>query len=753
MNMQKKFTLDKQSIPPQNPKTNEVKPKRNINSFGKKSDRNHAILDSLPFLICCFQPGGEILFVNEACRNYFDKTYDELVGSNFLKLIPEIEQRDILKSIAVLTVDAPALSYEHSVIAPGGDIRWQRWTHRAVFDEHGEVYEYQSIGEDVTDRRRAEEGLRDSEELHRIVLSNISDAVFITDDTGAFTFICPNVNIIFGYSYEEVNALGNIKELFGQLPFDRTELESSKELRNVEWVVHDKSGFSHNLLVNVKTVSINGGKLLYTCRDITERKQTEAELERQKDFLNTLLDTIPNPVFYKDTNGRYTGCNRAFEDFIGKLRSDIIGRTVYDLGPVDIAKKYYKMDQALLSKPGKQHYEWRVQSSDGVLRDVIFDKATIKNYGGKAIGLVGVISDITERKKTELALRKSESTLKAILAASPVGICLVRNRTLEWTNQSMHRIWGHEMDSLLGQNTSILYPNKEEYERIGREFYKLIEQNGKGKIETQWVTSKGEIIHCYLQGCPLNPLDPAKGIIVTAVDITERKQVENLVRSLSHRLIEAQENEKKMLSYELHDSIAQNLSYLKISCDTLLNNCSELRPEFREKMAKQSKIISQTIDAVRELSYGLRPPTIEQLGIKQTISQLCEEFSDTTGLNVDFVSYGIETIKQDSFLEINIYRLIQEGFNNIRKHADAKNIKIVLVASYPNIILRIQDDGKGFDMKARDAEPGRTKRMGLRSMTGRVNLLRGTIKIKSRPTQGTKIFIKIPLQYDSSAVG
>ena len=104
----------------------------------------------------------------------------------------------------------------------------------------------------------------------------------------------------------------------------------------------------------------------------------------------------------------------------------------------------------------------------------------------------------------------------------------------------------------------------------------------------------------------------------------------------------------------------------------------------------------------------------------------------------------MKALKHDPSLEINIYRLIQEGLNNIRKHADAHHVKIVLVASYPNIILRIQDDGKGFDVRAREAELDQTKRMGLRSMTERVNLLQGIIKIKSRPKQGTKIFIKIP---------
>lgn len=632
--MLKKYTSEALEKRIQHLEQSESRWRKNKKALEESLDRYRKILNHLPLLICHFLPGGEISFVNNAYCSYFDKSFDELVGSNFLSLIPETDRKTVMDNISALTLESPTQSHEHVVITPTGDIRWQRWINRAIFDVGGEVLEYQSLGEDISDR-----------------------------------------------------------------------------------------------------------------------KQAEAALRQQKDYLNSLLETIPNPVFYKDQHGKYTGCNRAFEDFIGKPRSAIVGQTVYEIGPKEIADKYYEMDAELFNRPGKQHYEWKIKRADGALRDVIFDKATINDSIGKVVGLVGVISDITERKQSEQALRKNESTLKAILAASPIGICLVRNRILKWTNQAMYRIWGYEMDSLLGQSTRMLYPDIEEYKRIGREFYSTIEQHGVGNIEAKWVTGNGEKIVCYLQGCQLDPSDPAKGIIVAAMDITERKRIENLVHNLSHMLIEAQENERKMIAYELHDSIAQNLSYLKISCDTFFDNHGDIAPGLKEKMGKQSKLIAQTIDAVRELSYGLHPPSLDQLGITQTIFQLCEEFSDATGIGVDFIPTGMEALTHDPSLEINIYRLIQEGLNNIRKHAHADQVKIVLIASYPNILLRIQDDGKGFDVKAREAELDGTKRMGLRSMTERVNLLQGIIKIKSRPSQGTKIFMKFPFMRGENNVG
>lgn len=730
------------------------KPNGSVNTFGGQksgqpdrsgADRYRTLLSDLPLLICSFLPSGEISFVNQSYCQYLERSCEELLGANFFMLIPEADSERVRDKIAALTIDAPMKSYERAVVTPTGAMRHYRWRHRAIFDSSGRLSEYQSIGEDITESRQADEALRDSEMLHRIILSNILDAVFITDDAGYFTYVCPNVSVIFGYLYEEVIALGNIQKLLGDHLFDEDELNLSNELHNIERSVEDKAGHTRILLVNVRRVSIKGGTLLYTCHEITERKKAQLDQRKQKEYLNTLLDTIPNPVFYKDRWGKYSGCNKAFEEFIGKARSEIIGRTVYELGPKEIADRYREMDEALFKNPGKQHYEWKVKGADGFLRDVIFDKATIEDHTGDIIGLVGVISDITERIESERALRKSESTLKAILAASPIGICLIRDRTIRWTNQAFYRIWGFEENSLEGKSTRIFYPSEEEYEQIGNAFYNEIAQKGIGKIETVWVKDSGEKIHCFLQGCFLDASDPGKGIILAVLDITERKQAEDLVRNLSHMLIEAQENERKMISYELHDGIAQNLSYLKIGCDTFFDGQTVIPAKLVEKARHHSNLIMQTINAVRELSYGLHPPSLEELGLEQTLLQLCEELANASGLDVAYVPTGLNTLRPDPLLEINIYRLIQEGFNNIRKHAKATYVKLAIIASHMNVTIRIEDNGIGFENKTGQAATNGKKGMGIRNMIERVNLLRGKIKFKTMPGCGTKILVRIPI--------
>jgi len=122
------------------------------------------------------------------------------------------------------------------------------------------------------------QALRESEELHRITLLSMSDAVFITTDAGFFTFICPNVDVIFGYSHDEVRAMERLPRLLGRELIDSRDLAARGELRNIEHAIDTKHGQRRDLLVHVKQVSIKQGTMLFACRDITERKQSEHDL-------------------------------------------------------------------------------------------------------------------------------------------------------------------------------------------------------------------------------------------------------------------------------------------------------------------------------------------------------------------------------------------------------------------------------------------------------------------------------------------
>ena len=246
------------------------------------------------------------------------------------------------------------------------------------------------------------------------------------------------------------------------------------------------------------------------------------------------------------------------------------------------------------------------------------------------------------------------------------------------------------------------------------------------------------------------PIFDDRGKVVAVIehlrDITGFKESEERIHKLSQQLIEAHENERQMISRELHDRVAQDLSTLKIISETFFDSQHDASPEIKQKVAEFSSLLDRTILTVRDLTYDLRPPGLDDMGLVTGLLMYCEEFAENSPLEVDFQAHGLDRLKLAFDTEINIYRLVQEGLNNIRKHAHARKAVIRLVGSYPNIILRIEDNGKGFDVEERARTASSEKRMGLRSMAERVNLLRGRMKIQSQLNKGTKIEIKLPCQ-------
>lgn len=161
-----------------------------------------------------------------------------------------------------------------------------------------------------------------------------------------------------------------------------------------------------------------GFALRNRARNSADNQQAKAELYRFKH----LLDAIPTPLFYKDVAGRYLGCNKAFEAVLGKSREEIVGRTVYDVAPSDLAAIYHQADLELIASRGEQMYEAKVAFSDGQRHDILFHKAVFADESGEADGLIGAMLDITQIKNAERHLAQSEERHSAFVAMSRDGI-------------------------------------------------------------------------------------------------------------------------------------------------------------------------------------------------------------------------------------------------------------------------------------------------------------------------------------------
>lgn len=246
----------------------------------------------------------------------------------------------------------------------------------------------------------------------------------------------------------------------------------------------------------------------------------------------------------------------------------------------------------------------------------------------------------------------------------------------------------------------------------------------------------------------LYPMKCPDGIInITGVfvrDVTNIKLLEDNIHSLTQAMIKAQEAERQRISMDLHDNVAQELASLRIDIQNFLADNSGMPDEMVQRISKWSKSIQGSIIDIRDISYDLKPPVIDQLGFVRALCHYCDEFQHKYRVPVDFFSAGVEKLDLSFEIQINLYRLVQEALNNIIKHSRATQVVIRIVASYPNLIMRIEDNGTGFDVKDRIKSAAREKRMGLCGMEERVRLLGGRLAIRSIPGEGTRISVTVP---------
>jgi len=288
------------------------------------------------------------------------------------------------------------------------------------------------------------------------------------------------------------------------------------------------------------------------------------------------------------------------------------------------------------------------------------------------------------------------------------------------------------------------------------------EHRTPGYRETPWAQSARVVIGAeeaglvevrYLKPCPPRDEGPflaEERHLIDAVaellgQILRARRAGERMRRLSRELIKAREAERQRIARELHDKTAQDLSLLKIGIEELIARPGQPDGPGESRLRRLAEMTAGIISEVRSLSYALMPPELEQLGLASAASRLCARFGEEQGLSVDFSCEGFEALGLSFETQVNLYRIIQEALANIRRHAGASRVRVLLVATYPNLILRVDDDGEGFDPRTKPA--GETERggMGLLSMRERARLLGGTFELRSKPGGGTRIKVEIPV--------
>jgi len=375
------------------------------------------MLESVPNSIVVHDADGNFFYANQSAFDMHGYSRDEFMTLNLHRIAAPASEKLIEARIQQI-FDCGETSFEVEHLKKNGtilplwiNVKKVTWGGKSVF---------LSVQTDITERKRAEESLRESEEKYRALVETTDTGFVIINENG--TVLDANENYIRMTGHKALDEIRNrsITEWTSRHDLERNEQAVRKcfdqgFIRDLEISYVNKKGEKTPVDINASVVETKEGrKIVSLCRDITERKQVEEALKNRAEFITTLLNTIPSPVFYKDVSGRYLGCNRAFEELLGVARDNIIGKSVYDVSSAEIAERYEAMDKELFEKGGHQTYEWVVRAAYGSEKDVIYNKATFPDARGNIAGIVGVMTDITERKRAEEAIKASHAQLRVL---------------------------------------------------------------------------------------------------------------------------------------------------------------------------------------------------------------------------------------------------------------------------------------------------------------------------------------------------
>lgn len=444
-------------------------------------------------------------------------------------------------------------------------------------------------------------------------------------------------------------------------------------------------------------------------------KRAEEVKTNQIKFQQTLMNTIPNPVFYKDTSCRYLGCNTAFEEYVGCSHDELIGNNRQEISPRELADRYRQQDLALLENSGQQAYEDTVRYADGTLRHVIFNKATYEGNDGAVAGLIGVIVDITERKTAEDAIINSNQQLSNIVEFLPDATFVVdkNKRVIAW-NRAIEQLTGVEKRDIMGKGDyayaipfygkrrPILIDLLGEDENDFKDFYNSINKVGRTLSAEAHISSFRNGTDMCFWSTATSLFDKhgnTVGAIQSIRDITERRR---------------NEAERSRLQAQLHYSQIMGEVMIQLGHDlkTPLTPLLALLPLLRDKssdpeLKRAAEICCKSAYHMRELSdKALRLAKLSSVTIMTRVENIAlassvNEYIHDSGLIAAKKNLHCENLIDPAIVVHVVPVQLRELFVNLISNAirySPRNGVIRIVAEHDgnSVTVAVQDNGVGL---------------------------------------------------------
>ncbi|PKL69945.1 MAG: hypothetical protein CVV30_00800 [Methanomicrobiales archaeon HGW-Methanomicrobiales-1] len=513
------------------------------NARHQSTELRERYLSLAPAIILALDRNGVITYLNENGGKILEYLPEEVVGKSWAdQFLPEKDRERVNRvfSQMIAGVVEPNRVIENTVLARGGTGKIIRWHNTVMHDESGAITGVLGFGEDITEEKWAQDALQEMQQFQENVIANANVWISVLDPDGILLVWNDAAEAISGYKKRDVLGKKTVwRQLYPDATYRRKVTGDIQRvigrdvfLENFETEIQCADQTKKTIVWNTRALHDNHGVItsyIAIGRDVTAQRSAELRAGESSRFLAAMIDTLPIPIFFKDTTGKYLGCNPPFAEYIGSSCDSLIGKTAYDISPKDLADKYTAADREVFDNPVSQRYETQVQYADGSRRDVIFYKAPFFNKDGSLGGLIGAFLDITDRKRMEIALKESESFNRGLVENLPDYIAVYGlDGNLLYVNPASAKGLGYDAGTLVGTHV-LSYVAKEYHETVIAKMTARQKGGDTSPYEIEMITKNGPRRSVIVKATDIQyQNNPA--ILLLLIDITDRKQAEQSLR-------------------------------------------------------------------------------------------------------------------------------------------------------------------------------------------------------------------------------
>lgn len=713
---------------------------------------------------------GVIAFINKSSSNIYGFAPDEMIGKSFADFIDKEEYDKNLKIFDEnLKHGITSIQYYTASQNKSGRTVYLQDNVNAVLDDNGQLIEIIGASKDITKDKLFEKQLVETNERLETALKG--------GNLGLWDYTINTEELYVNETWDDI--LGqklSDKKLDGDFylsivhPDDRESLNNSynsfilnkSDNLDIENRLQHSDGSWRWVLSKGKVASRdeNGNplRLIGTSQDITTKKQLELDLKYWLDIYRSFikyanegifLHEVTNPIDQNTpedkqvdilfNQGFIKTCNDSFAAMYGYNHAkDLEGFTLAQLqggdnNPhnIEFLKKFirsnYRLNNEISYDVDKSGYHLYISNNlVGIHED------------GKLVRVWGSQFNITQQVLAQKRLENSEKRYRLLFETNPVPFIIFdfTNYAFYDANSAAEKLFNRSRYEILKLNLLDIRPEMAFYSQ--NELQTLLTNELLQTTELTLKVEKDKTIQAEVNTALID-YENKKAVIAAISDITLLREAEKMV---IRSLIEGEDNERKRVAKEIHDSLGQNLTAASLNFSALKGVIDKLDESRKEKFNIGYNFLNTAIEESRNIALNLMPKAIDDFGLIPSLKSLLSQIEKSGGLKIIFYDNLRNDIRLARNIELNLYRITQEAINNVLKHAGATKIFIQLLLHKKEIIYTFEDDGKGFDFRA---TLQKSKGIGIKSISNRVIAMSGIFEIDSAPGKGTAITIQIPI--------